>query len=99
MEITVTCRHSGITPSMKSYAQEKVQKVTRIFDRLTSAQITLDHDGALHRAEVNVHAPSGQTVVAHATSASMFSALDEIESRLENQLRKLKSRIVERRHQ
>ncbi len=98
MEITVTCRNSGITAQMKSYAQEKVLRITRIFDRLTSAQVVLDVDGSLHKAEVSVHAPRGATVVAHAIAGSMFAALDQLEGRLERQIRKMKTRYVERRH-
>lgn len=97
MEITVTGRHPKITQAMKAYAEERVGKMTRIFGRLQSARVTLEVDGALHRAEASVHAPQGCVLVAHATAHDMFRALDEMESRLERQLRKLKTRIAERR--
>jgi putative sigma-54 modulation protein len=98
VEITVTGRHPTITPEMRAYAEDKVSKMTRIFDRLTRARITLEVDGADHRAEASVHGPRGAVLVAHATSGDMFTALDEMESRLESQLRKFKTRIEQRRH-
>jgi putative sigma-54 modulation protein len=98
VEITVTGRHPTITQEMRAYAEDKVHKMTRIFDRLLSARITLEVDGARNRAEASVHGPRGAVLVAHATSADMFMALDEMESRLESQLRKFKTRMEQRRH-
>jgi len=76
VEITVTGRHPTITQEMRSYAEDKVHKMTRIFDRLMRARVTLEVDGAQHRAEASVHGPRGAVLVAHATSADMFTALD-----------------------
>lgn len=94
MEIIVTGRHPNITQDMRTYAEEKVRKMTRIFDRMVRARVTLEVDGMEHRAEANVHGPRGTVLVAHATATDMFRALDEMESRLERQLRKAKARIA-----
>jgi putative sigma-54 modulation protein len=93
VEITVTGRHPNITQEMRAYAEDKVQKVTRIYDRLMRARVTLEVEGVDHRAEANVHAPRGAVLVAHATASDMFQALDEMENRLERQVRKFKTRI------
>jgi putative sigma-54 modulation protein len=98
VEITVTGRHPNITQEMRAYAEDKVQKMTRIFDRLLRARVTLEVDGTEHRAEANVHGPRGKILVAHGAAADMFRALDEMEARLERQLRKFKTRIEDRRH-
>lgn len=97
MEITVTGRHPSITQEMRTYAQGKLQKMTRIFERLQSARVTLEVEGAERRAEASVHGPRGAHLVAHAASDDMFRALDEMENRLERQVRKLKTRIRNRR--
>jgi putative sigma-54 modulation protein len=93
VEITVTGRHPKITPEMKAYAEGRVSKMTRIFDRLSSARVTLEVEGVEHRAEASVHAPRGAVLVARASAGDMFRALDELENRLERQLRKLKTRM------
>jgi putative sigma-54 modulation protein len=93
VEITVTGRHPSITASMRSYAEDKIRKVSRIFDRLISARVTLEVDGIDHRAEASIHGPRGAVLIAHATAADMSGALDQLESRLERQLRKLKTKI------
>src|SRR5262249_48367715 len=97
-EITVTGRHPSITQAMRTYAQEKITKMTRIFERLMSARVTLEIEGVEHRAEASVHGPRGAVLVAHAAANDMFRALDQLEDRLERQLRKLKTRIDNRRH-
>jgi putative sigma-54 modulation protein len=93
VEITVTGRHPSITQAMRSYAEEKIRKVGRIFDRLVSARVTLEVEGMEHRAEASVHGPRGAVLVAHATAPEMAEALDQLENRLERQLRKLKTKI------
>jgi ribosomal subunit interface protein len=45
-----------------------------------------------------VHGPRGTVFVAHATASDLLVALDEMEARLESQLRKFKTRIEQRRH-
>jgi putative sigma-54 modulation protein len=94
VEITVTGRHPKITQQMRTHAEEKVQRMTRMYDRLLHARVTLEIDGAQHRAEASVFGPRGTVLVAHATASDMFVALDEMEDRLEQQLRKLKTRIA-----
>jgi putative sigma-54 modulation protein len=98
VEITVTGRHPSITQEMRTYAHDKLQKMTRIFERLMSARVTLEVVGAENRAEASVHGPRGAHLIAHGASSDMFRALDELENRLERQLRKLKTRIDNRRH-
>lgn len=93
MEITVTGRHSDITPAMRSYAEDRVARMTRIYHRLQSARVTLDVTGVEHRAEASVHGPRGAVLVASARAPDMFRALDEMQERLERQLRKLKTRM------
>jgi putative sigma-54 modulation protein len=93
VEITVTGRHPSITQEMRSYAEEKIEKMTRIFERLLSARVTLEVDGDERRAEASVHGPRGTVLVAHAAANDMFRALDEMQDRLERQARKLKTRI------
>ena len=71
VEITVTGRHPGISQEMRTYAEDKVRRLTRIFDRLSSARVTLEVNGVEHRAEASVHGPRGAVLVAHAAAADM----------------------------
>jgi ribosome hibernation promoting factor len=93
VEITVTGRHPKITQEMRTYAEDRVQKVTRIFDRLLRARVTLEVDGVQRRAEASLFGARGAVLVAHATAGDMFQALDEMQERLERQVRKLKTRL------
>ena len=98
MEITVTGRHPSITQDMRTYAEEKVAEADADLRPPPAARVTLEVEGVEHRAEASVHGPRGAVLVAHAAANDMFGALDELEDRLERQLRKLKTRIDNRRH-
>ena len=93
MEITVAGRHPGITQEMRAYALDKVGKLPRIFDRLSSARVTLEVNGVEHRAEASVHGPRGAVFVAHGVALDPSGAVDELVDRLERQLRKFKTKI------
>jgi putative sigma-54 modulation protein len=97
VEITVTGRHPGMSQEMRTYAEDKVRRLTRIFDRLSSARVTLEVNGVEHRAEASVHGPRGAMFVAHAAAADLPSALEELVERLERQLRKFKTKIADHR--
>jgi putative sigma-54 modulation protein len=97
VEITVTGRHPGISQEMRTNAEGKVRKLTRIFDRLSSARVTLEVNGIDHCAEASVHGPRGAVFVAHASAADMATAVEQLSDRLERQLRKFKTKIGDQR--
>lgn len=97
MEITVTGRHPGMSQEMRTYAEDKMRKLTRIFDRLSSARVTLEVNGVEHCAEASVHGPRGAMFVARAAASDLPSALEELVERLERQLRKFKTKIADHR--
>lgn len=42
MNVVYTTRHMAVSPATKSYAEEKVQKLTRYYDRIQEIEITFD---------------------------------------------------------
>lgn len=42
MNVVYTTRHMDVSPAIKSYAEEKVQKLTRYYDRIQEIEITFD---------------------------------------------------------
>ena len=96
VNIVVTGRH-GVSPELKELAEQKVSKLALVFDRLTSAHVTLDSEHGLCKAEASVRGPRGSVLVAGAEDADMRAALDTLEDRLLRQARKLKTKIDGRR--
>ena len=44
MNITITGRHEGVGTAVRDYAHDKLSKILRIHDRISSAHMTLDQD-------------------------------------------------------
>ncbi|HYC79118.1 MAG TPA: ribosome-associated translation inhibitor RaiA [Planctomycetota bacterium] len=97
MEIVVTGRHEGVTREMREDAARRIAKLQHVFERLTDAKVVLEANGSGCRAEASVHGPRGATLVARAEAPDMKAALDDLEHRLLTRLRKLKTRLVDRR--
>ena len=42
MRIQITGRHVGVTEAMKDYAREKVEKLERLYGRMTGVEVTME---------------------------------------------------------
>jgi putative sigma-54 modulation protein len=93
VEITVTGRHPGVSQEIRAYAEDKVGRLTRIFDRLSSARVILEVNGGGHCAEASVHGPRGAVFVARGAASDPMAAIDELLEHLERQIRKFKARM------
>lgn len=96
MEIQLTAKQLKITPALREYVQQKMDKAQKYFDHIVWGQAFLFVEKRSHKAEMIVHAP-GQTFRAIATAADLYSAIDLASDKIDAQLKKHKERI-KRRH-
>jgi putative sigma-54 modulation protein len=55
VNVVVSSRHMEVSPALKQYAEEKVQKLTRYYDRIQEIEIVIDViDRAKKTLEVEV---------------------------------------------
>ena len=97
MKIVIAGRHAGVTDGMKTYAREKVEKLTRFFDRATMARVTMDTEKDSHRVEIVFDVPRGVSLVGKAEAPDMFAACDLAEQKLAAQLRRYNQRLNDHR--
>lgn len=95
MRVLITGRHVGVTEPMKEYAREKIEKVEKIFGRLTKVEVTMDVGHDAHAVEVVASAGGHQRFVAKAESPDMYAALDLVEEKLASQLRRHKQKLTD----
>lgn len=96
MNIIVTGRHLEITPSLRSYAEEKVGKFDRYLSNITEAVVTLSVQKYRHKAEVLLKA-NGVLIQAEGVTEETYSAIDQVIEKLERQVKKYKEKLVSRR--
>ena len=93
MKILITGRHESITQEMRDYARTKVEKLERIYGRVSTARVTLDVNHNDQQVEIVLEANRGVTLVSKASGPDMNAACDLAEQRLAQQLRRHKERL------
>jgi len=93
VQVKISARHGHLSPDTRSKIGDKVEKLRRLFDRVTSIQVTADLE---HRespsVELRVSVERTDDFVATETASSVLAALDGTIHKLEQQLRKHKDK-------
>jgi putative sigma-54 modulation protein len=93
-------RDIEITDAMRSYAEEKLDKLERFSDQIVDARVVMSYDdrigGAPAKVEVQLNVPNG-IVRAEERGADTYSAIDLVVDKLERQLKKHKGRVLAKR--
>lgn len=98
MQLSVTGRHIDVTDSMKRYAEEKVEKLTRFYDRIETIDVILDQESSRHRVELVIRADHKHTFVAQVAAGDFYEAVDLVLDKMERQLTKHKEKHRNRKH-
>lgn len=97
MKILISGRSVELTDAMKTYAHQKAEKLTHLWDRATSCRVTIDVDHGEHQVEMVLQVNRGVTLVGKAGAPDMYAACDLAEQKLSQQLRKYKERLTDHR--
>jgi len=93
MQISVTCRHMEVTPSLRDHAITKAEHDLIEFPRIENVHIILDVQKYLHKAEVVVQASNHIRVEGHEESEDMYFSIDKAVEKASKQLRKLRDKV------
>jgi putative sigma-54 modulation protein len=97
VQVQVSTRHGHLSEASQQKVAAKVEKLLRIFERLTSAEITIDlEDSNNPRVDLKVSAEHKHDFVAHDQSEELMASVDTVVHRLEQQLRKYKEKVQDR---
>lgn len=94
MQVNVTGHHVEVTPALRAYVTEKLQRISRHFDHLISINVVLNVEKHEQQAEATVHA-AGKSLFANATNGDMYAAIDGLVDKLDRQVRRHKDRITD----
>ncbi len=101
MQMIVKGRRMEVTPAIREYAEEKIGRVTKILDSmLMSAEVELytERNRSIEKgqvAEVTIYT-KGPVIRAKEAASDMYAAIDLVSEKLERQVRKYKTKIVDR---
>ena len=93
MQINISTRHGEINDAVRGRIVQKLEKVQRFFDRLTAVEVIVNFDKPEEPSlEVTVTAEKGIVFVAGYHSSDLFGSLDQVLSKLEQQIKKHKEK-------
>lgn len=96
MQINITGHHLEISPALRSYVSEKMQRIYRHFDDVISINVILNIEKLKNDAEATLHT-AGKSLFANASDSDMYAAIDSLVDKLDKQVRRYKDRL--RNHQ
>ncbi len=97
MQINITGHHIDVTPALRAYVTEKMQKLSRHFDQVNTISVILNVEKLQQQAEATVNA-GGRTLFATESAMDMYASIDGLVSKLDRQVRRYKDRITHHHH-
>lgn len=102
MRLKLQGRNIELTPALKQYATEKLTRITKLFDQIIeiSATLSVERNPSIHDnqvAEVMVVLNKGR-IQAKESSDNMYASIDLLTDKVERQIRKYKTKLVNRAH-
>ena len=91
MQIHLTGRNVELTPALKTFATEKLQKLDRRGDGIAHVYVTFHVENLTHTAEATLHL-KGVDLHAAGQAEDMYSAIDLLSDRMVQQITKLKEK-------
>lgn len=97
MQIRISTRHGNVSEATRSKITAKLEKLTRLFDRLTQIEVTIDLERRDDPSvDLRVAAEHKHDFVATSRSGELLASVDQAIHKLEQQLRKYKQKIQNR---
>ena len=91
MQIQLTGHKVEITPALREFTNNKLERIKRFSDHITSIHVTFDVEKVrqIAEAKINLH---GSEIHARSESENMYTAIDMLVDKLMRQLTKHKEK-------
>lgn len=92
MQLDITGHHVDVTTALRSYVQNKFERLERHFDHVTGVHVVLTVAKLEHRAEATMNVSRGK-LFADAVQQDMYAAIDALVDKLDRQVKKHKEKL------
>jgi putative sigma-54 modulation protein len=97
MKVYIRGRNLRVTDELREHVQKQLDRLSRHYDRILEAHVTLRADRQMRIVDVTLHLPH-RMVKAEERSKGIDEAIDLVRDRLEHHIQKMKTRRLEKRH-
>lgn len=92
MVVEFTARHFHAPENLKSYAETEVQRINKVFNRVTQCQIILLHENNEYTTELNLLIPSHKLHVKETTD-NVTKSIDRAVDKMISRVKKVKQKL------
>jgi len=102
MNLNISGHHLEITPALRGYVLEKLERVTRHFDQVVDVSVLLRVENMKEKdrrqkAEVTLHV-KGRDIFVEQAHEDLYAAIDELMDKLDRQVVRHKDRLQDHHH-
>lgn len=102
MNLTISGHHLEVTPAIREYVQNKLERIIRHFDQVIDLHVFLAIDNLTEKekrqkAEINLKV-SGKTMHVASAAQDLYAAIDLLMDRLDRQVLKHKTQLQNHNH-
>lgn len=94
MQVNLTGHHVEITPALRDYLNDKLNRIARRFDNVTDIRCVLTVEKLQHKAEAKINVRGG-TLYADSIEGDMYAAIDGLIDKLDRQLKRHKEKLTD----
>ncbi len=103
MNLKISGHHVELTPALREYVQNKLERIKRHFDNVIDITGTLAVDANTEkdkrqRAEINLHM-RGKDLHVESEAQDMYAAIDLLMDKLDRQVLRHKDKIQDHQHE
>ena len=95
MQISITARQCDLTPGVRTFAQQRLEKLHKYASDIHGIHVIVHKERMQHSAEITLRV-NGSELVCTQEHAEAGAAIELAADRLEEQLRRLKERRLDR---
>lgn len=99
MLVTVSSRHMDVTNPLKTYAEQKANKLTKYYDRIQEIEVVFDAGKDSTSVEMIVNGEHKNMFIARHAEGDAYACIDACVDKLERQLSDHKKMVRNRKHQ
>jgi len=93
MNLNVTGHHLQITPAIREYLTNKLDRIKRHFDHVIDVNVIFAVEKLQQKVEATVHV-RGKDIFVESTHADMYAAIDDLIDRLDRQILRHKQKAA-----
>ncbi|MDH7577969.1 MAG: ribosome-associated translation inhibitor RaiA [Bacillota bacterium] len=96
MKITIRGKNVEVTEGLRDYVEKKLAKLTRYFDHIHEAQVTVFTERGSYVAEVTIPLNSMILRGEEGGGENLYAAVDQVTDKLEKQVQKYRAKLYRR---